>query len=438
MAPQAVVESQNKVSISPLLNQLVEHLPSDLAAESASAEDIAAALSLIFDHRLTTAQCASLLTVLHSTQRDRDPLVLAKCGQRMREAAAQVDRHALRNVVRTRGRKEGSYRGGFCDLVGTGGDGWSTFNVSTASSIVASSLLLLSKHGNRASSSTSGSADLLQAIHPMAPDIGAVTAQKLVDVYKESNYAFLFAPAFHPGMRHVAPIRKDLGFRTIFNLLGPLANPVEGNIEARIVGVAQRDLGPVFAEALRLSGAKKAMVVCGAEELDEISCAGKSYGWRLKEIPNPAYRGPANEEDENFTTNDEEGEPRTWVEIEQLVLQPSDFGVSEHSLSEVSPGRMPEENAETLMKLLRNELANDDPVLDFVLINAAALFVISGVCDANYSDMRHGDDGIIIKETGPGDLRWKEGVRRARWAIESGQALASLDRFIKATRMDRE
>ncbi|KAI4164778.1 MAG: hypothetical protein LQ342_001753 [Letrouitia transgressa] len=437
MASKFGAETSQTVSIAPLLNALVEvTATSNITKGRASEEEIAAAISLIFENQLSAVQCASLLTVLHSTGRDREPLVLAKCGQRMREAAAQIDRKVFRDIVRARGRKEGYYRGGFCDLVGTGGDGWSTFNVSTASSIVASSLLLLSKHGNRASSSTSGSADLLEAIKPKAPRIQAVASDQLPAIYQTSNYAFLFAPMFHPGMRHVAPIRKELGFRTIFNLLGPLANPVEGHIEARIVGVAQKDLGQIFAEALRLSGAKKAMVVCGAEQLDEISCAGKSDCWRLREKPNPAFRGPVNEEDDEFTTSDEEGEPRKLVNIEHITLQPSDFGLSEHALSEVSPGRLPAENAETLMRLLRNELPKGDPVLDFVLMNTAALFVISGLCDADTSNMGHGDSGNVVKETGPGDLRWKEGVRRAIWAIESGRAMASLDSFIKATHLE--
>ncbi|KAI4171035.1 MAG: hypothetical protein LQ343_004572 [Gyalolechia ehrenbergii] len=422
----------HNVSIVPLLNNLVEtkHASSQNAT---TADEIAAALSLVFQNQLSPIQCSSFLTILRTTERDREPLVLARCGQAMREAAAQVDSKALRNIARVRGGKEGSYHGGFCDLVGTGGDGWSTFNVSTTASIVASSLLLLSKHGNRASSSTSGSADLLQAIRPIAPVIEAVTAKVLPSVYERSKYAFLFAPTFHPGMRHVAPVRKELGFRTIFNLLGPLANPVEGNIEARIVGVPQEGLGSIFAEALRLNGARKGMVVCGEEKLDEISCAGRTHCWRLVERPNPAFRGPRDEEDEEFTTSDEEGEPRSLIDIERFTLEPSDFGLERHPLSEVSPGRMPEENAATLMRLLRNELPRCDSVLDFVLLNTAALFVIAGVCDSDTSDMGHGDDGEVIRETGPGGLRWREGVRRARWAVESGQALASLERYIEAS-----
>ncbi|KAI4245442.1 MAG: hypothetical protein L6R40_002503 [Gallowayella cf. fulva] len=415
------------VSIAPLLKALTE------SNQSVAADEISAAVDLIFANELSPVQCAGLLSLLRATNRDRDPLVLAQCGQRMREAAAQVDKKALHKLVRTKGRKEGDYRGGFCDIVGTGGDGWSTFNVSTTASILASSLLLLSKHGNRASSSTSGSADLLQAIRPRAPIIEAVTAQALPAVYEDNNYAFLFAPTFHPGMRHVAAIRKELGIRTIFNLLGPLANPLEGSIEARVVGVFQEELGPVFAEALRLSGARKGLVVCGEEQLDEISCAGRTKCWRLAERPNPAFRGPRNEEDEDITTSDEEGEPRTLVDIQQLTLEPSDFGLRRHALSEVSSGKMANENAATLMRLLRNELPRDHPVLEFVLLNTAALFVIAGICDSDTSDMGHGDSQEVIQETGPGGLRWKEGVRRARWAVESGQALASLERYIEAS-----
>ncbi|MCJ1424724.1 anthranilate phosphoribosyltransferase [Sticta canariensis] len=421
-------ESPRPISISPILRLLTgpnHHV--------VTADEIATALALIFDNQISAVQCSSFLTVLHSTERDRDPKTIAKCAEAMRAAAAQVDQTALHGVLRSRGRVEGGYRGGLCDIVGTGGDGHSTYNVSTTASILASSLLLLSKHGNRASSSGSGSADLLQAIKPSAPDIEAVTAQSLPSVYQNSNYAFLYAPKFHPGMRHVASIRKELGFRTIFNLLGPLANPVEQLIEARVVGVAERALGPIFAEALRLSGAKKTMVVCGAENLDEISCAGKTFCWRLVECPNPEFRGPKDVEDEDRPTSCNGAPPRTLVEIVTFELEPSDFGLSTHALSEVSPGKSPQENALTLMQLLKNQMPDGAPVVDFVLINTAALFAISGVCDADTSDMGCGDDGRVIREIGPGGSRWKEGVRRARWAIESGQALSSLASFINIT-----
>lgn len=427
-------QSPHLISISPLLKTFTGP-----KKEIVTAEEIAAVLGLVFTNQLSDIQSASFLTLLRASERDREPKTLAKCAEVMRDAAVALDGQALQDVVRFRGRGEGTYEGGLCDIVGTGGDGHSTFNVSTTSSILASSLLLLSKHGNRASSSTSGSADLLQAIEPSAPNIEAVTADFLPSIYQCTNYAFLFAPKFHPGMRHAASVRKHLGFRTIFNLLGPLVNPVHGMIEARIVGVAERSLGPVFAEALRLSGSRKALVVCGAEELDEISCAGKTYCWHICERPNPKSRRLAEAEDEaeaeegKYTIDDLESEPRTLVEIATFELEPLDFGLPSHALSDVLPGKFPKENAETLMKILQNQLP-DAPVLDFVLINTAALFAISGICNADTSDMGHGDDGQVIQERGPGGFRWKEGARRARWAVESGQALASLKSFIHVTR----
>lgn len=422
-------QSPQLISISPLLKTFTGP-----KKETVTAEEIATVLGLVFTNQLSDIQCSSLLTLLRASERDREPKTLAKCAEVMRYAAVALDEQSLHDIVRLRGRGEGSYMGGLCDIVGTGGDGHSTFNVSTTSSILASSLLLLSKHGNRASSSTSGSADLLQAIKPSAPNIEAVTADFLPSIYQSTNYAFLFAPKFHPGMRHAASVRKHLGFRTIFNLLGPLVNPVHSMIEARIVGVAERSLGPVFAEALRLSGSKKALVVCGAEDLDEISCAGKTYCWHICERPNPKCRRLAEDEaeDGNYKTGDIESEPLTLVEIATFELEPSDFGLPTHCLSDVSPGKFPEENAETLMKILQNQLINA-PVLDFVLINTAALFAISGICDADMSDMGYGDDGKVIQEKGPGGFRWKEGARRARWAVESGQALASLRSFIHVT-----
>lgn len=110
-----------------------------------------------------------------------------------------------------------------CDIVGTGGDSHNTFNISTTSSILASSLLMIGKHGNRSSTSLSGSADLLSCAPPKPPQLSAVNPTTLREVYESTNYAFLYAPIFHPGAKYAASIRKQLGWRTIFNLLGPLS-----------------------------------------------------------------------------------------------------------------------------------------------------------------------------------------------------------------------
>ena len=251
---------------------------------------------------------------------------------------------------------------------------------------------------------------MINNMKPRPPVISAVKPETLVQAYSATNYTFLFAPVFHTGMRYVAPVRKQLPWRTIFNNLGPLANPVEDVLEARVIGVARRDLGPAFAEALRIAGCKKAIVVCGEEELDEVSCAGPTLCWMLKES------GPGGE-----------------VVVEHFKVEAKDFGLSPHSLATVSGGKEPAENAEILSKILHNELPADDPLIDFVLMNTAALLVVSGICEADSSDMGHGDDGQVIHERGPGGQRWKEGIRRARWALKSGEAWRQWTAFVDVT-----
>ncbi|RYP11790.1 hypothetical protein DL767_010715 [Monosporascus sp. MG133] len=390
------------VDIRPLLQRLWP----DPAKENVTAQEIAQAIALIFSNELSPVQTGSLLTALHFTGWDRRADVLTEASAAMRRAAAEIDVESLKAVVAQRGLAEGKYNGGLCDIVGTGGDSHNTFNISTTSSIIASSLLLVAKHGNRASTSKSGSADLLMSVRPQPAQLPRIKPSTIADVYARTNYAFLFAPVFHPGMRYVAPIRRELGWRTIFNLLGPLSNPVNDAIEARMLGVARDDLGPVFAEALRMSGARKGLVVCGREQLDEISCAGPTLCWQLVE-----------EEEEDPSSRE-----NSRISIQHFELTPADFGLSAHPLSTVSPGKEPHENAEILRRILRGELPPDDPILEFVLMNTAALFVVSGICEAETSSMGSGDDGQVIKERGPGGQRWKEGVRRARWAIATGEA----------------
>jgi len=291
---------------------------------------------------------------------------------------------------------------------------------------------MMAKHGNRAQTSFSGSADVLNAVVPVPPKIAAVNASNIAKVYERTNYAFLFAPNFHPGMMYANPVRRGLGIRTIFNLMGPLANPIDWALEARVVGVAYQSLGPVFAEALRLNGSKKVLVVCGEEDLDEISCAGPTNCWRLSEYPNPAYEGPGPAGGDDDTSDDDTVAP-TLVKLDIFQLRPSDFGLPTHPLTAVYGRKMPKDNAAKLMSILRNELPRDDSILEFVLMNVAALLVTSGVCEADTSAMGPGDDGKVVTERGPGGGRWKEGVRRARWAIESGEALKCFEQFIEVT-----
>jgi len=269
---------------------------------------------------------------------------------------------------------------------------------------------MIAKHGNKASTSRSGSADLLSCAPPKPPVITAIAPKTILEIYQTTNYAFLFAPIFHPGARHAASIRSQLGWRTIFNLLGPLANPLHDLIEARVLGVARKEIGPDFAESLRQSGCRKGMVICGDEELDELSCAGLTHCWRLAE---------------NASTGE--------VYINYFTVTPADFGLPSHPLTAVSPGQSPERNAEILMDILQGKVPVDDPILHFVYLNTAALFVVSGICDADTSDMGDGDDGKVITEVGPGGGRWKEGVRRAKWAVQSGEAYRQWEKFVEVT-----
>ncbi|KAI4675930.1 uncharacterized protein J4E84_009906 [Alternaria hordeiaustralica] len=399
-------DEDSKISITPLLKRLWHESPTT----KPTADEIAAALSLIFTNSLSEVQTGALLTCLHFTDQDRQAEVLAKCSKAMRDYATGIDVKGLQELISQRGRKEGSYQGGLCDIVGTGGDSHNTFNISTTSSILASALLMIAKHGNKASTSRSGSADLLSCAPPKPPVITAIAPKTIYEIYSKTNYAFLFAPIFHPGARHAASIRRQLGWRTIFNLLGPLANPLHDLIEARVLGVARKEIGPDFAESLKQSGCRKGMIICGDEELDELSCAGPTHCWRLVEDPSTGE------------TN-----------INYFTVTPADFGLPEHPLSEVSPGQSPEQNAQILMKILMGEVPPDDPILHFVYINTAALFVVSGICDADTSDMGEGDDGNVIKEVGPGGGRWKEGVRRAKWAISSGAAYNEWQKFVEVT-----
>ena len=414
-----------QVSIAPLLKRLSSPAPQD---NTVKPDDIALAFSRTFENELNHTQLASLLTLLHSTGKDRHPDVIAKCAQAMRDAAVQVDKRKLRQVVRQRRKVLGGYRGGLCDIVGTGGDSHSTFNISTAASIIASPILKMAKHGNRAQTSMSGSADVLNAITPKAPKIESLSAESLPVAYEHTNYTFLYAPNFHPGMKYAATVRRELGLRTIFNLMGPLANPVEAHIEARVVGVAYQELGPVFATALQLSGASKAMVVCGQEDLDEISCAGKTNCWLLRETENPEYTNGRNGDEDDEDTSDDESPPQYISKVETFTLEPTDFGLPSHPLSKVGGGGLPRQNAAVLMSILRNKRPRDDPILHFVLMNIAALLVVSGACDADTCE-----SGEVIKERGPAGGRWKEGVKKARWCMESGRALEEFQKFIDFT-----
>ena len=413
----SVVNRQSTASrsLAPLLKGLV-----GLDHHSVGPDEIALAFESIFDNDVDHYQYVALLTLLSVREKDLDSKTIAKCAKRARELALPFAQGALSKIVESRSLKNEKYGGGFCDIVGTGGDGKDTFNVSTTASIIAATYLLMAKHGNVASSSSSGSANLLQAITPRPPRIENISSKNLPSIYEKCNYAFLFAPKFHIGMKNAAPIRRSLGFPTMFNRLGPLTNPVHQYTEARVVGVSHAKLGPIFAEALWQSGVRKALVVCGFEGLDEISCAGPSHCWKLADGRDVTRVPLELDEDDARVSRHDEKWRHSPPEIDHFEVTPDDFGLSRHPLLEVAGGHSPSRNADILQKILRNELPEKHPILDFVLINTAALLAISGVL---------GDVG----EVGPGGLRLKEGVRKAQEALANGSAARELQKFIEAT-----
>ncbi|KAJ2891783.1 anthranilate phosphoribosyltransferase [Zalerion maritima] len=391
------------------LTKLTLQTPSDEKDKVVSA--IAGAMDACLKGKVVPAQIAALLTTMHFLELDYIPDIIDVCAREMRENAAPVPVGALEQVMEQhKSLAAGSYRGGFCDLVGTGGDKHNTFNISTTASIISSSYLMMAKHGNRASTSKSGSADLLQS---MGAKLEAVTPDFLPVIYKNTNYGFLFAPVFHPGMAHVGPIRKQLPWRTVFNLLGPLAHPVNELIESRVIGVARKELGPLFATVFEISGVDKALVVCGEENLDEISCAGPTNCWLV---------------------NSRKSGNMLSAQFGAFQVTPQDFGFPPHPLSEVAPGGTPEENSMILRKILAGDMDDEDPILHFVLINAAAMLAISGCCEETTEEANvRGIPGDVITKTGPGGLRLKEGVRRAKYAVNSGLAKKQWDGFVRIT-----
>ncbi|MCO5565627.1 hypothetical protein L7F22_019301 [Adiantum nelumboides] len=195
---------------------------------------------------------------------------------------------------------------GSLDLVGTGGDGHDTYNVSTTAAIVAAGVpgVRVCKHGARASSSSSGSADLLAALGVPLANLTPSTMPRLLP---NSSFTFLFAQLFHPSMAPLAPIRRSLGFPTIFNVLGPLVNPARP--KRSVMGVHSWGLGQTFAEALRESNCERGWIVCGREGLDEISPEGETDVWELRDGV-----------------------------IKHLVISPASFGLPAHPLAHVKSG----------------------------------------------------------------------------------------------------
>ncbi len=228
----------------------------------------------------------------------------------------------------------------FCDIVGTGGDNHGTINISTTTAFLCASLgVKVAKHGNRAVSSKSGASDVLERLG-LNINIEPEQAKQLLD---DNNFCFVFAQKYHTAMKYVAPVRKAMGTRTIFNILGPLINPAHPSFA--LIGAYDKELCPIMAEALKRLGMKKAFVVYGSG-LDEVAIHGSTYVSEL-----------------NGST------------IKNYELNPSDFGVNTYSLEDLKGGD-PEENAKIVRQILAGTAT--DAQMSAVAVNAAPILLMAG------------------------------------------------------------
>lgn len=258
------------------------------------------------------------------------------------------------------------------EIVGTGGDGSNTFNISTTSSIVISAAgVPVAKHGNRSASSKCGAADVLEAL---GVNIN-ISPEKSLECLKEINLCFLFAQNYHLSMKYVAGVRKELSIRTIFNILGPLTSPAGASME--VLGVYERELIEPLADVLKNLGVKSAMVVYGMDGMDEISASDKTAICELKD-----------------------GETRTYE------ISPEDFGMVLSSKDELVGGEA-QENAEITRAVLKGEKG---PRRNAVLLNSAAGLYVAGRVDS-----------------------LEDGIKLAEEVIDSGKALKQLEKFIEVT-----
>jgi anthranilate phosphoribosyltransferase len=296
------------------------------AGEDLSMDQTAEAIGHIMQGRCSEGEISVFLTVLASK---------GETVEEVAGAAAAMRRHMT--PIRSR-------RQGLIDTCGTGGDFSGTFNISTAAALVtAAAGVPVAKHGNRAMTSKTGSADVLAALG-VNVEADVATVERCLD---EVGICFCFAQRLHPSMKHVAPVRKKLGIRTIFNLLGPLCNPASAPFQ--LLGVGQQEIRPLLAEALALLGTDRALVVTGADGLDEVTLNG----------PTDVI------------------ETRGGV-TRQFNWSPPDFGLEEAPLTSIHV-----EDAESSAAMIRQVLAGVPGVArDITIINSAAALWTAGKADS--------------------------------------------------------
>ncbi|MCS7207283.1 MAG: anthranilate phosphoribosyltransferase [Dehalococcoidia bacterium] len=321
-----------------------------VARRSLSQEQARQAMQTIMDGQATPAQVAGFLVALRMKGETAEEV--AGMAQAMRAKALRVEVPFP-----------------LLDTCGTGGDRAGTFNFSTAAAIVcAAAGAKVAKHGNRAVSSASGSADLLEACGVRI----ALGPEGVAQCIREVGIGFCFAPVFHPAMKHAAPVRRELGIRTVFNILGPLTNPAGAQFQ--VLGVADPGMGEMLAQVLRLLGVRRAWVVHGEDGLDELTLCAPTRVWDVQT----------------------DG-------LRFFTLTPEGVGLP-RARPEDLKGGTPQENAQRLWALLKGERG---PLRDGVVLNAGAGLVVYGLA------------GTLA-----------EGIRLAQEAVDSGRAGALLERWV--------
>jgi anthranilate phosphoribosyltransferase len=333
-----------------LIEKLVRH-------EDLTTDEAAYAMREVMEGRASPAALAGLLAAL--VMKGERPEEIAGLARTMREHAVAL----------------AAPPGDVFDTCGTGGDRAGTFNVSSAAAVVVAACgVKVAKHGNRSVSSRCGSADVFEQLGVNVSAPPPVVEESL----RSANFAFFFAPTFHPSMKHAAPIRRDMGIRTTFNLLGPLTNPAGAT--RQIVGVPRPELTQVMARALMLLGSKRAWVVHGAGGIDELSTTGHT---KVSECRDGA--------------------------VHTFFVQATEFGLAKATADDLRGGDAVENAA-----IIRAVFAGSaGPARDIVLLNAGAALFIAG----RTSSVR-------------------EGISLAVDAIDSGAARTTLDRMVRASQAE--
>ena len=349
-----------------------EFISKVVKGEDLTEAEMETAMAEIMNGTATAAQIGAFITALRLKGETVDEITGAARAMRAKATKINVNNHLV-NIDRDEINIDDET---ILDIVGTGGDGTRTFNVSTTTAFVAAGGgIKVAKHGNRAVSSLCGSADVLENLG-VNLDITSTDVEKCIN---EIGIGFLYAPIFHGAMKHAAGPRQEIGIRSIFNLLGPVTNPAGASVQ--VLGVYELSLTDKIALVLKRLGTKEAFVVCGEGTFDEISICGPTKVSHLKSD-----------------------------DVSTFQMTPEEYDFKRANLRDIVGGDAGE-NATIIRNILDGEKG---PKRDMVLLNASAAFVASGLCD-----------------------NFKDGIHMAEASIDSGKARHKLDQLIEFTQQCR-